>query len=145
MTGLTLSDDVRALNPELAGKIEYRARPERLLLDDGYDSQLERDYNDELMARGYEVHPHGITLHLPGGVDYTPDFVAWAGQVYPLIVIFEVKGNLRMKNARDSRTRFRIAAGLYPCFMWVWVTRDHRGQWHEATYTHRISGDGKAG
>lgn len=140
MTTLNMSDDVRRLNPELAGVDEYifkpahgKVRKGRLLLDDGFDSQLEREFNIELNLRGYEVKPHGLTLHLPGGVNYTPDFVAWTGEVYPLVIVFEVKGNLKMKNARDSRTRFKIAAGLYPCFMWVWVTRARDGRWCETT------------
>ncbi len=136
---LTFSTDVLALNPGLAAeargvRVAYRAKPERLLIDDGFDSQLERDWCDELRARGYEVRPHGWTFHLPGSVDYTPDFIAWGmdGQMS----IYEVKGNLRQKNARDSRTRFKIAAGLYPSFRFVWVTRDRAGAWHEVRYAH---------
>ena len=127
---MNLSADVLALNPELrsARHVTYKQKPERLLIDDGYDSQLERDFGLELRTRGGRVQLHGWTFHLPGGVDYTPDFIVDdAGQ----LSVYEVKGNLKQKNARDSRTRFKIAAGLYPALRFVWVTRDRRGAWHE--------------
>lgn len=133
---MKLSDDVLRLNPELAKArhVEYRARPERLLLDDGFDSDLERDFYAELLARGWEVIPHGWTFHLPGGVDYTPDFICWS-QGMSRVIVFEVKGNLRQKNARDSRTRFKVAAGLYWFLDFVWVTRDRSGAWREIQLT----------
>ena len=132
MINLPMSDDVRKLNPELSGKpVTYRQKPERLHLagGDGFDSDLERAWDAELRARGLEVRPHGFTFHLPGGVDYTPDSIAWA--LYGLPRVYEVKGNMRQKNARDSRTRFKVAAGLYPCFEWIWVTRSRSGAWIE--------------
>lgn len=134
---MNFSSDVIALNPDLAraGHVEYRIKPERLRLSgDGFDSQLERDFDAELRAQGLEVRPHGWTFHLPGNVDYTPDFIAWG--MDGRMTVYEVKGNLRQKNARDSRTRFKIAAGLYPNLCFVWVTRDRAGAWHEARYDH---------
>ena len=137
---MIFSDDVRKLNPELAG-LPRHAIP-RVLLEhalfyvDGFDSQLERDFACELHARGVEFRPHGLTFNLPGGVTYTPDFIEWP--YTPLvsgIVVYEVKGNLKQKNARDSRTRFKLAAGLYPCFRWMWVTRERSGRWVETRFT----------
>ena len=146
---MTYSTDVLKLNPELAGSVAYRVKAERVLkLTDGFDSQLERDFNDELTARvQWDVRPHGITFHLPGGVDYTPDFVAWDTPTIrhnktvtlignSTVRVYEVKGDLKQKNARDSRTRFKIAAGLYPCFTFVWVQRDRSGQWVEQVVKH---------
>lgn len=145
---MTYSADVLKLNPELAQATAYRVKAERVLkLGDGFDSQLERDFNAELLARGCTVRREGWTFHLPGGVDYTPDFVAWEtpGVRYHTgvnllgdlaVTIYEVKGDLKQKNARDSRTRFKIAAGLYPCFTFVWVTRNTRGQWRETEVRH---------
>jgi hypothetical protein len=127
---MNLSTDVLDLNPELhtARHVTYKAKPERLLIDDGYDSQLERDFGLELRARGGQVQLHGWTFHLPGGVDYTPDFIETNAD---RTIVYEVKGDLKQKNARDSRTRFKFAAGLYPALRFVWVTRDRRGEWHE--------------
>jgi hypothetical protein len=133
---MTYSQDVLKLNPELTpARATYRVQPERVLkASDGFDSQLERAFDAELRARGYEVRPHGWTFHLPGGVDYTPDFIAW----YPYQVtvhVYEVKGSMKQHNARDSRTRFKVAAGLYPQLTFVWVTRDRAGQWIEKVLT----------
>ncbi len=142
------SDDVLKLNPGLTEQATCRVKTERApKLADGFDSQLERDYADELIGLGYTVMRAGWTFHLPGGVDYTPDFVAWmspsVGYQTGLrlignckIAVYEVKGNLKQKNARDSRTRFKIAAGLYPCFTFVWVTRNAAGQWIETEVKH---------
>lgn len=138
MTNLPMSDDVLKLNPELetARQVKYKATERILKLYDSFDSDLEREYYAELMARGFEVRAHGWTFHLPGGVDYTPDFIAWRMPQHPLspewsIMVFEVKGNMRQKNARDSRTRFKIAAGLYPAMPFYWVTRSRPGAWRE--------------
>lgn len=145
---MNFSDDVLKLNPGLAQSAAYRVKAERVIkLTDGFDSQLERDYASELNSLGYTVMREGWTFHLPGGVDYTPDFVAWMSESIGYhtglrlignrkIFVYEVKGNLKQKNARDSRTRFKIAAGLYPCFTFVWVTRNAAGHWIETEIKH---------
>lgn len=123
-----ISDDLIALNPEYAdqlrGTIRVKAdlKPAR---SDGFRSQLEADYAAELTAQGFKWLYEPFTIHLPGGVDYTPDFIAWSSNGQTQMI--ECKGHKKMKNARDSRTRFKIAAGLYPCFEWWWVERDAIG------------------
>ncbi len=134
---MNFSEDVLRLNPELAqlSQMDYRTPSDRLSITDGFDSQLERDFYAELIARGYAVQLHGWTFHLPGGVDYTPDFIAWRTSEHsreafdPRLMIYEVKGHSKQKNARDSRTHFKIAAGLYPVCEFYWVTRDDAGRW----------------
>ncbi len=131
------SDEVLALNPELKPATTYRTKAERALklsaADGYYDSQLERAFDQELTARAWPHLLHPFTMHLPGGVDYTPDFIAWPGGGQSPI-IYEVKGHNQMKNARDSRTRFKIAAGLHRYARFVWVTRES-GQWIEKPYS----------
>lgn len=135
---MNFSEDVLKLNPDLRREARaYLPERKRLLIDDGFDSDLERDFNAELLARGWEVRPHGWTFHLPGGVDYTPDFIAWRSEDYlerRHVMVYEVKGNMRQKNARDSRTRFKIAAGLYAVLEFYWVTRDRGGRWIETRH-----------
>lgn len=132
MKRISISDDVKRLNPGL-DEIIYSSRPERLTRQRAdrtvtHDSGLERDFDLELTALGWQHILHPFTFHLPGGVDYTPDFIAFpphGGQP----VIYEVKGNMQQKNARDSYTRFRVAAGLHRWATFAWVTRDASGQW----------------
>lgn len=59
-----------------------------------------------------------FSLNIPGG-GYTPDFLHILGD--GSIMIVETKGNIRMKNARDSRTKFRAAAEVFAFFSFVWV------------------------
>lgn len=132
------SDDVIALNPELSQAATYRVKPERVLkFNDEFDSELERCFFLRKSSDDWNIircsKYGGIQFNLPGNVGYTPDFIGWKDDVlYPFF--FECKGNMHQKNARDSWTRFRIAAGLYPCFTWVWVTKSKRGEWIEKVY-----------
>lgn len=135
---MVFSEDVIALNPELGRQISAKIKEPRRSkpVAGGYDSVLELDYDTELTARGWPHVLHPFTYHLPGGVDYTPDFVAW--YVTPVGIVqtcvIEVKGSNSAKNARDSRTRFRIAAGLHPYAIFLWVVRAKSGEWIEKVY-----------
>ena len=75
-----------------------------------------------------------FSLWLPGKVRYKPDFMiereAHAGSEnipFSEIEIIEVKG--WSKNRRDGMTRLKIAAALFPCFVWRLVYRTKGGGW----------------
>lgn len=129
---LPLSADTVRENLDLLADLEqhavvYQVKGEKVLrVSDGFDSQLERDYADELSARGVKWHLHGLKFSLGMGVWYTPDFdfVDADG----VTVIVELKGHKQQKNARDSRTRWKVAAAYYPQFRWQWVERK-AGRW----------------
>jgi len=128
-----ISEDIIALNPDYADLLR-KTKQIRIKADDpparsdGFRSQLEADYAVQLTLRGFKWRYEPFTLHLPGGVDYTPDFIAWVGEHAPRLI--ECKGSKKMKNARDSLTRYKIASGLLPCFYWVWVEYAD-GEWQE--------------
>ena len=94
-----------------------------------YASKLEMEKHAGLIkAWWYEP----FSLWLPGKVRYKPDFmVQYVDQpVYPTHIcapprleIIEVKGF--SKNRRDGITRLKIAAALFPCFVWrmVWMKK----------------------
>lgn len=91
-----------------------------------FDSQLEADRAEYLFRlqlageiRQYVHHPYPF----PIGNDliYTPDFMVWWADFS--ITIEEVKGSLKQKNARDSLTRLKVAACLYPQHQWQLLTR----------------------
>jgi hypothetical protein len=128
------STDVLALNPELHTSDHAKVTHRNQLPRSEFDSQLEADYCTELKARELTVVVHGLTFNLPGGVKYTPDLIAWDSSAR--VFVIEVKGDLHQKNARDSQTRFRIAAGLYAGspLTFIWVTRRKNGEWHEQPY-----------
>jgi len=140
---ITLPQHIIDLNPEyqalLAKPIKVKERS-KLSNPGGFDSPLEADWDAELTARGLAHLAHPFTFHLPGGVDYTPDQIAWPSrtddnhQVWiGQATVYEVKGEY-VKNTRDSRTRFRIAAGLHPYLRFAWVTRSRGGTWREKVY-----------
>jgi hypothetical protein len=69
-----------------------------------------------------------FSLWLPGNVRYKPDFLI--EQRLPVddhdrrvLEVVEVKGWSR--NRRDGMTRLKIAAALFPCFVWrmVWMKK----------------------
>lgn len=98
-----------------------------------FDSKLEAAYDQYLSALKHageilEYWYHPLTLKLPGGVRYTPDFMVWhAGGT---VQIHECKGWSR--NLRDGMTRLTIASGLFPCWGWRLVRRT-KGQWDITT------------
>jgi hypothetical protein len=70
-----------------------------------------------------------FSLWLPGGVRYKPDFlVQFPDELRLPLRIDEVKGF--SKNMRDSLTRLKIAAALFPCFSWALIRRENGG-WDE--------------
>ena len=100
-----------------------------------HDSKLEASYELYLSAlkhageiQHYWYHP--LTVKLPGGIRYTPDFMIWPND--GKVQIHECKGSLKMKNARDGITRLKIAAGVFRCFDFRLVMRS-RGKWEVST------------
>lgn len=120
---LPFSDDVLALNPELQQSVTYRTKAERTRKANarpvGYRSQLEADYAAQLSAQGIAFHYEVLKLNIGEELLYTPDFdyIDTDG----VFTVVELKGDSDMKNARDSLTRFKVAASLYPTWRWLWI------------------------
>lgn len=88
-----------------------------------YASKLELEKTAGIVFQ-YWYEPFSIWL--PGKVRYKPDFmVKHAGD--PVMEVIEVKGWSR--NRRDGITRLKIAAALFPCFVWRMVYRTKGGGW----------------
>lgn len=69
------------------------------------------------------------SMWLPGGVRYKPDFlVVFPDGLERKPQLVEVKGWSR--NLRDGKTRYTIAAAVFPCFEWIMVKRKGHG-WEE--------------
>lgn len=71
-----------------------------------------------------------FSLWLPGKVRYKPDFLIEMPYIPGMerhLEIIEVKG--WSKNRRDGMTRLKIAAALFPCFVWRLVYRTKGGGW----------------
>lgn len=88
---------------------------------DEFDSKLEalRHRHLSMLVLAGEVRRfryHAFSVLIGPGKKYTPDFLVEYAD--GRIVIEEVKGSLKMKNARDSITRLHVAAGLLPMFGW---------------------------
>lgn len=103
--------------------------PYRSKWESAYANKLELEKQANLICN-YWYEP--FSLWLPGKVRYRPDFMI---QYYPTghtpnrpgfvttLEIVEVKG--WSKNRRDGITRLKIAAALFPCFVWrmVWMKK----------------------
>ena len=104
-----------------------------------YRSKWEAAYANKLELEKRAGHITGwryepFSLWLPGKIRYKPDFMVWRecgdgyGKVARIeIEIIEVKGWSR--NRRDGITRLKIAAALFPCFVWRMVYRTKGGGW----------------
>ena len=82
----------------------------------GKQTKTEEKYNRECLAgRGrFEA----VTLHLPGGGRYTPDFVTIDDGV---VTFHEVKGSYRLGSQGRAYTAFHEAAAYYPMWRFVWA------------------------
>jgi len=68
------------------------------------------------------LHGHGrfeaVSLHLPGGGRYTPDFMTLDDGV---VTFHEVKGSYRLGSQGRAHTAFHDAAAYYPMWRFVWA------------------------
>jgi hypothetical protein len=92
-----------------------------------YASKLEMEKQAGLI-KSWWYEP--FSLWLPGKVRYKPDFLIEMPYIPGMerhLEIIEVKG--WSKNRRDGITRLKIAAALFPCFVWRMVYRTKGGGW----------------
>ena len=83
---------------------------------EGKMTQTEERYNRDLL--GGKGRFEAVTLKLPGGGRYTPDFMTIDdGQV----TFHEVKGSYRLGSQGRAFTAFHDAAAYYPMWRFVWA------------------------
>jgi hypothetical protein len=123
-----------AYNPK-GSKAASASSPYKSKWEAAYASKLELEKRAGLI-KAYWYEP--FSLWLPGKVRYKPDFlvqysdsnmIACGNDHYrqPPLELIEVKG--WSKNRRDGMTRLKIAAALFPCFVWRMVYRTEGGGW----------------
>ena len=83
---------------------------------EGKQSKTEQKYNREVL--GGVGRFEAVTLHLPGGGRYTPDFMTVDDGV---ITFHEVKGSYRLGSQGRAYTAFHDAAAYYPMWRFVWA------------------------
>lgn len=94
---------------------------------EGKQTKTEQKYNREVL--------HGlgrfeaVTLHLPGGGRYTPDFMSIDDGV---VTFHEVKGSYRLGSQGRAFTAFHEAAAYYPMWRFVWAHWDGK-RWNVRT------------
>ena len=88
----------------------------------------EREYNRVYLngAGRFEA----LTLRLPGGSRYTPDFLTLDGG---RVTLHEVKGGYRLGSHGRALTAFREAVEAFPFFSFVWAVRKDDG-WKVAAH-----------
>lgn len=87
-------------------------------------NKTEADYNRRMLAGAgrYEA----LTLRLPGGSRYTPD---WVSVESGLVVLHEVKGAYRLHSQGRALTAWREAVAAFPEFGFVWAVKGKDGNW----------------
>ena len=104
-------------------------------------NKTEAEYN--------RLHLHGkglyeaVTLRLPGGSRYTPDWVVIGDG--GTVELHEVKGSYRFGSHGRAVTAFREAAAAFPCFAFVWAVRGKGGAWSVRRHAAGSAGDGEKG
>ena len=85
----------------------------------------EAEYNARFLG-GAGIY-EGVTLRLPGGSRYTPDWLS----VCPLgfVHLHEVKGAYRFHSEGRAWTAFREARAAFPMFRFHWAKRTKAGVW----------------
>ena len=81
-------------------------------------NKTEAEYN--IMRLGGKGMYEAITLRLPGGSRYTPDWVTVEGGT---VTLHEVKGSYRLNSHGRAATAFRECVVAFPCFRFVWAVR----------------------
>ena len=82
----------------------------------GKQTKTEQKYNREML--GGVGRFEAVTLHLPGGGRYTPDFMTIDDGV---VTFHEVKGSYRLGSQGRAYTAFHEAAAYYPMWRFVWA------------------------
>lgn len=98
-------------------------------------NKTEASYNR--MHLGSSGLYEAITLRLPGGSRYTPDWVKFSvcpDSGIPVVELHEVKGSYRFGSQGRALTAFREAVAAFPCFTFVWAKRCKDGRWDIKRY-----------
>jgi hypothetical protein len=116
------ADRVR-VNPASRQRDATGPSPYRSKWEAAYASKLDLEKAAGFI-KAYWYEP--FSLWLPGKVRFKPDFLIESPYIPGMerhLEIVEVKGF--SKNRRDGITRLKIAAALFPCFVWrlVWMKR----------------------
>lgn len=87
------------------------------------------------------VDYQGITLHLPGGIRYRPDFAVWHGTQAYLIRIVEVKGKSagKLRGNDRSKAAFKIAIEAFPMIRFRFAEKREDGTWATVETTSETS------
>ena len=93
----------------------------------GKQTKTEERYNRDML--GGRGRFEAVTLHLPGGGRYTPDFMTVDDGV---VTFHEVKGSYRLGSQGRAYTAFHDAAAYYPMWRFVWAHWTGK-QWERKT------------
>ena len=83
---------------------------------EGKMSKTEERYRRDVLNGGGRFEP--VSLRLPGGGRYTPDFMTVDDGV---VTFHEVKGSYRLGSQGRAYTAFHEAAAYYPMWRFVWA------------------------
>ncbi len=86
---------------------------------EGKQSKTEIKYNREVLGGRGRFEP--VSLRLPGGGRYTPDFMTIEDGT---VTFHEVKGSYRLGSQGRAYTAFHDAAAYYPMWRFVWAHWD---------------------
>lgn len=125
---------------ETSGRAKTPARPEERK-GDGTPRNVKAPNKTEASYNRIHLGNSGlyeaITLRLPGGSRYTPDWVKFSvcpDSGSPVVELHEVKGSYRFGSQGRALTAFREAVAAFPVFTFVWAMRGKDGTWDIKRY-----------
>jgi hypothetical protein len=88
-------------------------------------NKTEQAFHDAYLA-GLGAVYEGLTVRIAGH-RYTPDWLVIGQDGHA--TLYEVKGSYRLHSHGRARLAFDAARQAWPCFRWVWATKQTDGTW----------------
>ena len=120
-----LATPLRARTDKEEGFAPYNPKGHAAVPMGGYggkQTEAEKRYNTSMLrgAGRFEA----VSLYLPGGGRYTPDFMTVDGGT---VTFHEVKGSYRLGSQGRALTAFQEAAAAFPMWRFVWAAERKGG------------------
>ena len=129
--GCVESADGGVAGPSSASEAAGRPRPADARGPNKTELDFLRAHLLPLYNQGQRIVYEGLSLRLPGGSRYTPDFAVFDTVEGFAVILYEVKGSYRLPSEGRALTAFREARASFPFFRFEWWRRKSGGYYEQ--------------